>query len=203
MNTSQELQQLLRSDVDDILARGREYDARARSSMMRAAAVQYGHLKQPIDRVKAIWIVQAMLASMEDRRLSDTASSDVAARLAAIVRSNREERDARRTALDSLALLFIKTKQLTESLDATIRLAFLSAAKSRDPYLSEFAAEALSGEGVLARRSPGRTRIGFTHLENYLKKLRARKIVRSAKPSRRSSSHSGSSHRRSTPKNLD
>lgn len=171
MSMSEGLRQLLQSDVDDILVRSREYDSRTRFRMIRDAAEEYGTLKEPLARVKAMWIVQAMLASTDDRQLPYATSSNVAPRLASIVESNREQRDARRSALDSLALIFVKTKQLTESLDTTIRLAFLAARKSHDPQLSEFATEALAGEGVLAGRSP---REQSANVRDAIETLRAR-----------------------------
>lgn len=186
MSTFEELRTIVQADVDEILARAGEYDSRTRFRMLRAAAEHYPRMKQPIERVKTVWFVQAMLASTEDRQLPAATSSDVATRLASIVESQHEARDARRTALRSLALVFLKTKHLTDSLDATIRAAFMVAVRSRDAHLSEFAGEALSGGGVLARRFPGRTSVLLSvalpvdrvHFSKILEKLRARVTVR-------------------------
>lgn len=196
MSTFDELQTVLQADVDEILDRASEYKSRTRFRMLRAAAEHYPRMKQPIDRVKTVWFVQAMLATMEDRQLPPATSSDVAAWLASIAESSQEERDARRGALDSLALVFLKTKQLTDSLDATIRAAFMVAVRSRDAHLSEFASEALSGGGVLARRSPGRTNVLVSvavpvdrvHFSKILKKLKARVAARNV-PVRKSQRH--------------
>jgi len=185
MSRSEELTALLRIDVDDIQDRIREYDPRTRFRLIRDTAEEYPTLEEPIDRIKAMWIVQATLACTDDRQLPYATSSEIAPRLASIVESKREERDARRSALDALALVFLKTKQLTVSLDETIRLAFMSAVKSRDPQMSEFAGEALSGEGVLAQRAPGR-RVFFSfaqpvnraHFQNVLAELRERVVAR-------------------------
>jgi hypothetical protein len=182
MSISEELTELLRIDVDEIAARAREYDSRTRFRVMRDAAEKYDTLKEPIARVKAMWIVQAMLACTEDRQLPSATSSQLAPRLVSVIESKREDREARRSALDALALVFVKTKQLTDTLDATIRLAFISALKSRDSEMSEFASEALSGEGVLAQRSPGRRVVGFgfaqpmnrAHVQDIVKELRNR-----------------------------
>lgn len=190
MKVSEELCKVLQSDVDDILDRAREYDSRTRSRMLRAAVMQYTKLK-PLDRVKAVWFVQVMLASTKDRQLPLEISSDLATRLASIAESGQEERDARRSALSSLSLLFLKSKQLTDSLDATIRAAFMTAISSRDPYLRELATEVLSGEGVLAKRSPGQTTIflSFSHpvdrkrFESVLRELR--KIAAGSAPKSR------------------
>jgi hypothetical protein len=182
MTKTEDLDDLLRTDVDEILDRARDYDSRTRLRLLRAAVEQYDDLETTLARLKAVWLVQAILAEIEDRHLPHSTGADIATRLASIVQSRRDERDARRSALDALALVFLKTKQLTEAMDATIRSAFMSVLKSRDPYLSEFASEALSGEGVLARRSPGRSHVFFsysqpvdrTHFENVLRQLKAR-----------------------------
>ncbi|HYI12449.1 MAG TPA: hypothetical protein VEK57_25570 [Thermoanaerobaculia bacterium] len=173
---------LLQNDVDVILERAREFENRGRFHLLRTAAEQYPAFNEPIDRVKAVWLIQALLSDIQDRHLPSRTASDIATRLASIVESSHDERDARRSALDALALVFLKTKQLTAPMDATIRAAFMFALKARDPQLSEFAAEALSGEGVLAQRSPGRTSIysKFTQpvdradFDSVIQQLRAR-----------------------------
>jgi hypothetical protein len=153
MSMSEQLKELLHGDVDDIVTRGRAYDSRTRFRVIRYAAEQFATLDKPVDRVKAMWIVQALLSLTDDRQLPYTTSSKLAPRLASIVESKREELDVRRSALDSLALVFVKTKQLTRFLDMTIWMAFVSALDSDDAEMRGFASEALSGGGILTQRS--------------------------------------------------
>src|SRR5688572_30370305 len=136
MNATEQLDQLLQSDVDDILHVATEYDTESRLELLRTVVERYETFRLPIERVKGVWLVQSVLASLEDRQLPSPISTDVATRLASIVESNGAERDARRSALSSLALLVLKAQEVTDLLAATIRGAFALATESGDRALS-------------------------------------------------------------------
>jgi hypothetical protein len=173
MSTTQQLGELLESDADEVLRQSRSFDAATRLRLIRATPQRYSGSSEPSVRVKAVWALQALLASTQDRHLPSSTSFAIATFLAAIATSAREPREARRGALDSLALVFLKSREMTIPLDFVIRSAFTSALKYRDAYMSEFASEALSGEGVLARRSTGRVPGGVKRLHISIEQMLA------------------------------
>ena len=154
MSTVDDFETLIQRDADEILTEARLFDGRQRFRLMRVAAESYPGAVSGVERLKIVWVFQALLATTENRRLPIPTGLEVAERLAGITRSRDETLQVRRAALDSLALVFLKTKTLTDQINRIIRDAFTSAFKSNDRYMSEFAAEALSGEGLLASRKP-------------------------------------------------
>jgi|ERR1041385_117612 hypothetical protein len=155
MTATSELRNLLQSDVDEILARSQTYNARERIRLLREAAERFDDAQQTLERAKIAWVIQALLSTLFDRTLPQSTSSQLASRLAMIIERDSEDLYTRRRALDSLGLIFLKAKEITDVLDKTIRSSFVMALSARDEELRDFAAEALSGEGILARRSPG------------------------------------------------
>lgn len=152
MKASEEFEALLHSDADEVLARTTEYDARMRVRLLRTTSAKLEHLNLQRDRAKAVWISQALLSSLDDSSLPYSTGSQLATHLSSIIHASKEDAEIQGSALNSLALIFVKSAQITDSLDATIRMAFLTALKSYDKEIREFASEALSGEGLLARR---------------------------------------------------
>ncbi|HEX7192695.1 MAG TPA: hypothetical protein VF381_14095 [Thermoanaerobaculia bacterium] len=154
MTTISELfERLFKGDADDVLAEARGLDSRTRVFMMQHAIARYPMSTTANERIKTLWALQALLASTEDRNLSTTLSLRVAGMLAKTIRS-RAASELKHRAIDSLALVFTKTKTLSEPLDDLIRTTFASALESNDRYMSELAAEALTGTGLLAQRTP-------------------------------------------------
>jgi hypothetical protein len=158
MSGIEDLETLIQQDVDDVLAKATTYPGRKRFRLMRVAAEHYGALATVPERSKTLWALQVLLASTKDRQLPTKTGVEVATTLAAIAKSRVETPEVRHRALDSLALVFVKARSLSEPIDRLIRVAFISASRSDDLYMSEFALDALSEGGLLTRRTSSGTK---------------------------------------------
>jgi ribosomal protein L6, bacterial type len=149
--TSGDLESLLALDFDDVVDRARSLDRRDRAAAFRDAwrLLEAG---AESSRLKTLLFAQTLLAASEDRSIVPLIAQPGITAVANVVTSSSEAIETRRAALDALALLFLKAKELTVAADEEIRTAFATAVESTDVYLSDFARCAFLSGGVLSRR---------------------------------------------------
>jgi hypothetical protein len=147
-----DLDALLARDIDEVVDSARSLGGKERTAALRGAI---GHLEAatgPLDRLKTLLFIQTLLASMADGKLASTVADLAAGELARVVLSASEGDELKRPALDGLALLFMKARELTTSADARVRAAFTAARNFADPRIRDFARGAFRPDGVLAQR---------------------------------------------------
>ena len=147
-----EFDRFLERDVDDLLDYVRKLGGRDRTTAFRHALSRLEQDDEGRRRIMILRFLQALLAQMTNGRLAASAAEPAAFDLSRIATSSDEPVEAKRAALDALALLFLKAKELTPLADSRIRAAFETAGQARDPELRSFARTALAPNGVLARR---------------------------------------------------
>jgi hypothetical protein len=160
--TMTEFERLLDRDVDDLLDYARRLTGRARTAAFGDALSRLEQTKDDGTRIRILRFLQTLLADVPNGRLPASAAEPAAIDLSRIVSSSDEHVEARRAALDTLALLFLKAKELTPLADSRVRAAFHAASNARDAQLNSFARISLSPSGVLARRTISR-RLGYVY----------------------------------------
>jgi hypothetical protein len=115
--TVHDLDALLTQDVDAVADRARTLDGKARTAALRDSLAHLESSTDSLDRLKTLLFVQSVLASFTDGKLSATVADHTANELARIVTSSVEPDALKRPALDGLALLFLKAKELTTAAD--------------------------------------------------------------------------------------
>jgi len=153
MIATESLREALQWDVDDIAVWARNLTRPMSERVLSEASCLCLQPGPQID-LKAAWMIQVILAEAAASSLAIDLSASLAEALALIASSARSEHRLRRSALTSLALLYLKTRRLTQPIGFTIREAFLLALQSGDKELHEFASQSLAQGGVLSRRDP-------------------------------------------------
>ena len=143
---------LLTQDFDDVVDRVRSLEGKDRTFAIRDVLDRLRTSSEPLHRLKALLFIQALLATIPDGKLAATVADVAALELAHIVMSAFDPVDVKRPALDSLALLFIKARELTIAADNNVRAAFTQARTSEDARIREFATRAFADGGVLSQR---------------------------------------------------
>lgn len=151
-----EFERLMRRDVDDLLDYARHLSGRARTSVFHEALALLNHTSDDGERISILRFLQTLLAGVPNGRLSASAAVPAAMQLSQVVTSADEHIEAKRAALDTLALVFLKAKDLTPLADSRVRKAFVAASHEADSQLSAFARTSLSAGGVLGRRATSR-----------------------------------------------
>lgn len=147
-----DLDTLLVRDVDDVVDRARILEGKDRTAALREALELLVRSGESLTRLKTLLFIQTLLATAEDGKLASSVADSAANELARVVTSASDANELKRPALDGLALVFLKAKELTYAADTRVRAAFTAAQASPDPYLSGFARHALEEKGVLSRR---------------------------------------------------
>jgi len=151
--SADELGDLLTRDVDDVVGYARSVGGRERSLALRDSLTRLETSAEPLDRLKVLLFIQALLALAPDGTVASPVAESVALRLARVVVSTTQPDELRQPALDALALLFVKAKELTATADSRLREAFNVAGKSRDPEIRDFARRVSLANAVVAQRS--------------------------------------------------
>lgn len=146
------LNALLKRDVDDVVVRGRSLDGKDRTAALRDSLSRLESSSVPLERLKTLLLIQTLLASIPDGKLTPSLAEPAAIELARVVISASDSDELKRSALDGLALLFLKARELTTSADARVRAAFTASRNSPDPQISDFAQRAFLANGVLSQR---------------------------------------------------
>lgn len=149
---SRDLDLLLAEDVDQVVERGQSLHGKERTAALRNSLDRLAESTGQIERLKVLLFIQSLLAAAQDGKLASSIADATANELVGVVTSASDAAELKRPALDSLALVFLKAKELTTNTDLRVRAAFGAAQKSSDPHVSDFARRALSPGGVLARR---------------------------------------------------
>lgn len=150
---SRDLDRLLVQDVDRVVDHARTLAGKERTAAIRDSLEALVEKSDETSaRLKILLFIQTLLATVGDRKLAASVADPAANELARVVMSPSDVNELKRAALDSLALLFLKAKELTNTADARVRSAFTAARDSSDPYLSDFARRAFGNKGVLSRR---------------------------------------------------
>jgi len=149
-----ELDDLLAQDVDDVVDYARSV-GRGRTAVLRDSLTRLETSTEPLDRVKVLLFIQTILALAPDGTVASSVAESAALELATVVVSTSEPDELKRSALNALALLFVKAKELTASADSRMREAFTFARESRDPEIRDFARRVslANANAVVARRS--------------------------------------------------
>lgn len=150
---ARELDALLTQDVDDVVDRGRSLSGRDRTVALRDSLARLKTGAEPLDRLKVLLFIQTLLALAPDGKVASSVAEPAVHELAKIVVSTEPE-ELRRSALDALALLFLKAKELTASADSRLREVFTFARESRDPEIRDFARR-VSLTNAALRDDPG------------------------------------------------
>jgi hypothetical protein len=148
-----ELAELVARDVDDVIERARTLTGRDRTAAFRDALRALDVSVKPIERLKTLRFLQMLLAQWDNARLAVSLADPAAHELSRIVMASPETIEARRAALDALALLFLKAKELTPMADSRVRTAFKDARSTDDDQMRELAIQASAPRGVLSRRA--------------------------------------------------
>jgi hypothetical protein len=149
---SRDLDLLVTADVDDVVKRGRSMTGKERTAALRDSLERLAESTEQLERLKVLLFIQSLLAAAQDGKLAASIADPAANELARVITSASDSAELKRPALDSLALVFLKAKELNTNTDVRVRAAFAVARKSPDPHVSEFARRALSSDGVLTRR---------------------------------------------------
>lgn len=149
---SRDLNLLVTDDVDQVVKRGQSLSGKERTAALRDSLGRLGESTEPIERLKILLFMQSLLAGAQDGKLASSIADPTAIELARVVTSTSDSAELKRPALDSLAMVFLKAKELSTNTDVRVRAAFAVARKSADPHISDFARRALSADGLLARR---------------------------------------------------
>jgi hypothetical protein len=147
------LDSLLTQDVDEVVDRARSLGGKDGAVALRDSLARLETSAEPLDRLKVLLFIQTLLAVAPDGKVASTVAESAVHELAKILVSPSEPAELKRSALDALALLLIKAKELTASADSRLREAFNFAGESRDPEIREFARRVCLGNAVVARRS--------------------------------------------------
>ena len=147
-----ELDDLLAGDVEDVIERARSVAGRERSAALRDVLWRLETEGEILPRLKLLLFIQASLATVDDGKLAASIAERAAQELSRVVISAVEPIDLKVPALDALALLFLKARELTTDADRRVRSAFRVARELTNPQLSSFARSALAAGGVLSRR---------------------------------------------------
>ena len=142
----------LQKDVDDILSDVRNLSSRERTVLMLEAIKALQVLDVPVRRAKALAIVQEVMAIAENGRLAQPAAERAAVVLTKLSAPQNPSTEERKVAFRALALLFLKARTLTNTIDDAVRRTYRRALHDMDVSFREDANEALSPGGVLGRR---------------------------------------------------
>lgn len=146
------LDHLLLQDVDDVVAHAPSLTGKERTAALRASLVVLETSSNDLDRLKILLFIQSVLAAAADGKLASSVAESIATELARVVMSGSDPVELKIPALDGLALVFLKAKELSTNADARVRDAFHSASRSSNAQLSEFGQRAFSNKGILAQR---------------------------------------------------
>jgi hypothetical protein len=146
-----ELDALLTQDVDDVVDRARSVGAGDRTVALRDCVTRLETCAEPLDRLRVLLFIQTLLALAPDATVSSSVAESAAQQLAMVVVSTTEPDELRQPALDALALLFAKAKELTASTDSRLREAFNVAGRSHNPEIRDFARRVSLANAVVAR----------------------------------------------------
>ena len=147
------LKRLMQRDIDDVLDYARRLSGRERTSVFHEALSLLTRTGDDRERITVLRFLQTLVAAVPNGRLPASAGVPAAMQLSEVVMSSDEHIEAKRAALDTLALVFLKAKDLTPLADSRVRKAFVAASHNADSQLRDFARTSLSNGGVLGRRS--------------------------------------------------
>lgn len=147
---------ILEEDVDDVTRLAVSLSTDEKVAALRDAAAQFEDVRDDIARTKLLLFVQAALASLTTRNVPVGTATAMISHVEPLATSVTDK-VARRAALQVLALLFLKARQLTAGIDKPVRAAFRAARADDDETVRAFAKQALGTGGVLRRRSVGGT----------------------------------------------
>src|SRR5258708_243926 len=108
-----ELESLLTLDFDAIVEGARTVAGEDGRAAFRESISRLRATTDPLDRLKLLLFSQTLLAFLPDRSLSRHLTEQAANELAATVTSSSDPDDQKRSALNALALLLIKAKDIT------------------------------------------------------------------------------------------
>lgn len=145
--STQTLDELLVSDIDDLTALSSGIGSDARHALLSAAAEALGRPDLP-SRLKLIRFVQALAAS--ERALSDSAAESVAVPL--ITAAHADDPTERLAALRCLAVVTSQTETTNLALTHSILATFEHARIDSSPEIRAFANELLSADNPVFRR---------------------------------------------------
>lgn len=143
---------LITLDVDDVVHRARSLADPEQTAALQDAVEALRFESNPSSRLKELLFAQTLLSFFGDRHLASAVADVVTNELLQVVTGKSDPPELKRAALDGLALLFLKAKELTPVTEARVRAAFEAARASSDPELRAFATAAVSERGVLSRR---------------------------------------------------
>jgi hypothetical protein len=144
--------ELLSEDIDDIVRTAEHLTTAQKLAKVRLIALIAPSLGDQLAVVKASSFVQAVLGSLSTKVVPVGTATAVVDAVASLTDVSLHVPDVRRVAYNVLALVFLRARVLTPSLDERIRTAFKRGKRDPHPGIRDFSRN--TGRDVLSQREP-------------------------------------------------
>lgn len=142
--------QLLSGDIDDIVRTAEHLTTAQKLAKIRLMASVVPSLDDELARVKASSFIQSVLGSLSTRVVPVGTATPIVNAVAPLTDVKAHVPDVRRVAYHVLALVFLRTRAVTPSLDDQVRAAFKHGKRDPHPAIREFSRN--TERGALSRR---------------------------------------------------